>query len=112
MASLKPIEFRGSALEDLRAFPQEARRTAGFQLDQVQRGREPDDWKPMNSIGAGVREIRVRDSAGAFRVLYVARFEDAVYVLHCFQKKTQKTRKSDLDLASHRYRDLVREHSR
>jgi len=63
----------------------------------------------MNSIGAGVREIRIRDTAGAFRVLYVAKFDDAVYVLHCFQKKTQKTRKSDLDLASHRYRDLVKE---
>ena len=85
MAELKPIEFRGSALEDLRAFPETARRAAGFQLDQVQRGREPDDWKPMNSIGPGVREIRIRDSAGAFRVLYVAKFEDAVHVPHCFQ---------------------------
>jgi phage-related protein len=109
MGGLKPIEFRDGALEDLRAFPQAARRAAGFQLDQVQRGREPDDWKPMNSIGAGVREIRIRDTAGAFRVLYVAKFEDAIYVLHCFQKKTQRTRKSDLDLAGHRYRDLVRE---
>lgn len=106
---LKPIEFCGSALEDLRAFPQSARRAVGFQLDQVQRGREPDDWKPMSGIGPGVREIRVRDTAGAFRVLYVARFEDAVYVLHCFQKKAQKTRKSDLDLATRRYRDLVKE---
>jgi phage-related protein len=93
----------------LRAFPQAVRRAAGFQLDQVQRGREPDDWKPMSSIGPGVREIRVRDSAGAFRVLYVASFEDAVYVLHCFQKKTQKMRKSDMDLASRRYRDLMKE---
>jgi phage-related protein len=109
MAELKPIEFRGSALEDLRAFPETARRAAGFQLDQVQRGREPDDWKPMNSIGPGVREIRIRDSAGAFRVLYVAKFEDAVYVLHCFQKKTQKTRNADMDLAGQRYRDLVKE---
>ena len=94
---------------DLRAFPQAARRAAGFQLDQVQRGRDPDDWKPMNSVGRGVREIRIRDSAGAFRVMYVAKFEDAVYVLHCFQKKTQKTRKADLDLAAQRYRDLVQE---
>ena|SRR5690348_13390399 len=109
MAAFKPIEFRGGALEDLRAFPQAARRAAGFQLDQVQRGREPDDWKPMHSVGAGVKEIRIRDTAGAYRVLYVAKFDDAVYVLHCFQKKTQKTRKSDLDLASHRYRDLVKE---
>jgi len=105
----KPIEFRGSALDDLRAFPQAARREAGYQLDQVQRGREPDDWKPMNTVGQGVREIRIRDAAGAFRVLYVAKFEDAVYVLHCFQKKTQKTRKADLDLAGQRYRDLLKE---
>jgi phage-related protein len=109
MADLRPIEFRGSPLEDLRSFPQAARRVAGFQLDQVQRGREPDDWKPMNSVGPGVRGIRIRDSAGAFRVLYVAKFEDAVHVLHCFQKKTQKTRKADIDLAGQRYRDLVKE---
>jgi phage-related protein len=109
MVGLRPVEFRGSALEDLRAFPQGARRAAGFQLDQVQRGREPDDWKPMNSIGSGIKEIRIRDTAGAFRVLYLARFEDAVYVLHCFQKKTQKTRKRDLALASQRYRDLMKE---
>jgi phage-related protein len=105
---MKQIEFRGSALDDLRAFPQAARRAAGFQLDQVQRGRDPDDWKPMNSVGQGVREIRIRDSEGAFRVMYVAKFEDAVYVLHCFQKKTQKTRKADLDLAARRFGDLVK----
>jgi len=109
MMDSKPIEFRGSALDDLRAFPRAARREAGYQLDQVQRGREPDDWKPMNTVGQGVREIRIRDAAGAFRVLYVAKFEDAVYVLHCFQKKTQKTRKADLDLAGERYRDLLKE---
>jgi phage-related protein len=109
MMDSKPIEFRGSALDDLRAFPQAARREAGYQLDQVQRGRDPDDWKPMNTVGQGVREIRIRDAAGAFRVLYVAKFEDAVYVLHCFQKKAQKTRKADLDLAGQRYRDLLKE---
>jgi phage-related protein len=109
MIDLKPVEFRGSALDDLRAFPQAARREAGHQLDQVQRGREPDDWKPMSTIGRGVREIRIRDAAGAFRVLYVAKFDDAVYVLHCFQKKTQKTSKADLNLAAQRYRDLLRE---
>jgi len=109
MMNSKPVEFRGTALEDLRAFPQAARREAGYQLDRVQRGREPDDWKPMNTVGKGVKEIRIRDATGAFRVLYVAKFADAVYVLHCFQKKTQKTRKADLDLASHRYRDLLKE---
>jgi phage-related protein len=105
----KPVEFRGSALDDLRAFPEAARREAGYQLDQVQHGREPDDWKPMNAVGRGVREIRIRDTAGAFRVLYVAKFDDAIYVLHCFQKKTQKTSKADLDLAAQRYRDLLKE---
>ena len=109
MTDLKPVEFRGSALDDLRAFPQAARREAGHQLDQVQRGREPDDWKPMNTVGRGVREIRIRDAAGAFRVLYLAKFDDAFYVLHCFQKKTQKTSKADLNLAAQRYRDLLKE---
>jgi phage-related protein len=109
MRDSKPVEFRGSALTDLRAFPQTARREAGYQLDQVQRGREPDDWKPMNAVGRGVKEIRIRDASGAFRVLYVAKFADAVYVLHCFQKKTQKTSKADMDLAGQRYRDLLKE---
>lgn len=105
----KPVEFRGDALDALRAFSQAARREAGHQLDRVQRGQEPDDWKPMNTVGQGVREIRIRDAAGAFRVLYVAKFSDTVYVLHCFQKKTEQTRKADLDLAATRYRDLVKE---
>jgi phage-related protein len=106
---MKPIVFCGSSLSDLRAFPISARRGAGFQLDQVQHGLEADDWKPMTSIGSGVREIRVRDEAGAFRVLYVAKFARAVYVLHCFQKKTQKTARHDLDLATTRYQDLLQE---
>jgi phage-related protein len=105
----KPVEFRGSALDDLRAFPAAARREAGYQLDQVQRGREPDDRKPMNTVGRGVQQIRIRDATGAFRVMYVAKFDDAVHVLHCFQKKTQKTSKADLNLAAQRYRDLLKE---
>jgi phage-related protein len=109
MADSRPVEFRGSALDDLRAFPEAARREAGYQLDQVQHRRDPDDWKPMNTVGRGVREIRIRDAAGAFRVLYVAKFEDVVYVLHCFQKKTRKTSKADLNLAAQRYRDLLKE---
>jgi phage-related protein len=109
MSCRKFVEFRGSALDDLRAFPLSARRDAGHQLDQVQSGQEPDDWKPMNIVGQGVKEIRVRDAAGAFRVMYVARFADAVYVLHCFQKKTEKTSKADLSLAAKRYRDLLKE---
>jgi phage-related protein len=105
----KQIEFRGSALHDLRTFPVAARRETGFQLDQVQHGRDPDHWKPMNTIGQGVREIRIRDESGTFRVIYVAKFSDIVYVLHCFQKKTPKTNKEDIDLARQRYRDLAKE---
>ncbi|TSD90003.1 type II toxin-antitoxin system RelE/ParE family toxin [Mycobacterium sp. KBS0706] len=112
MADPKPVEFRGSSLDDLRGFPASARREAGHQLDQLQRGREPDDWKPMPTVGQGVQEIRMRDTAGAFRVIYVAKFADAIYVLHCFQKKTQKTGKADIDLASRRYRELVQEQGR
>ena len=71
-------------------------------------GRDPDDWKPMSTIGQGVHELRVRHKKGAFRVICVARFKDAIYVLHCFQNQTQKTRNADLDLAARRYRDLVK----
>lgn len=105
----KPVMFRGGALDDLRAFPASARREAGYQIDKVQSGRDPSDWKPMNTVGQGVREIRIGDASGAFRVLYVAKFVDAIYVLHCFQKKTRATSKADLDLAAKRYRDLVKE---
>lgn len=105
----KPVEFRGTSLDDLRAFPLTARREAGYQLDQVQHGQAPDDWKPMRTVGQGVKEIRIRDASGAFRVIYVAKLADAIYVLHCFQKKTEKTSKTDLDLAAKRYRDLLKE---
>jgi phage-related protein len=106
---MKVLKFRGSALNDLRAFPEPARREAGYQLDKVQNGQAPIDWKPMVTVGKGVQEIRVRDESGAFRVIYVAKFADAVYVLHCFQKKTQKTSKADLDMAAKRYADLAKE---
>ncbi|MGO3745593.1 type II toxin-antitoxin system RelE/ParE family toxin [Alcaligenes aquatilis] len=112
MPPSKPVEFLGTSLDDLRAFPPSAKREAGYQIDQVQNGLDPDDWKPMNTVGQGVREIRVRDSDGTFRVIYVAKFADAVYVIHCFQKKTQKTNKADIDLASKRYRDLLQELSK
>ena len=109
MTGPKPVAFSGSALDDLRAFPLAAKREAGHQIDLVQNGLEPDDWKPMASVGRGVKEIRIREPAGAFRIIYVAKFADAVYVLHCFQKKTEKTSKADLDLAAKRYRDVVKE---
>jgi phage-related protein len=88
---MKPLRFLGRSRQDLQEFPANARREAGFQLDHVQNGLNPDDWKPMKTIGSGVREIRIKDHAGAFRVIYVATFADAVYVLHAFQKKTQAT---------------------
>lgn len=109
MRGIKPALFRGGSLEDLRAFPERARQEAGHQLDQVQRGLDPDDWKPMATIGQGVREIRIRDASGAFRVIYLAKLASAVYVLHCFRKRTRKTAKKDLDLAAKRYRELVKE---
>ena len=103
---MKPIAFVGGALDDLRDFPPDACREAGYQLDNVQRGLDPDDWKPMASIGLGVREIRVRDNVGAFRVVYIARLPDAIYVLHAFQKKTQQTAQRDLDLAAIRFKQI------
>jgi len=109
MVARKPVEFRGSSLADLRAFPRSARREAGHQIDQVQQGFQPDDWKPMPTVGAGAQEIRVLDADGAFRVIFVAKFADAVYVLHCFRKTAQKTSKADLDLAAKRYRELTKE---
>ena len=109
ISGMKVLTFCGNSLRDLRAFPDTVRREAGYQLEKVQNAQQPSDWKPMPSIGKGAQEIRVRDESGAFRVIYIARFSDAVYVLHCFQKKTQKTGKTDLDMATQRYRDLLRE---
>jgi phage-related protein len=99
---VKTLLFVGSSLNDLRAFPAQARREAGFDLDAVQRGLEPRDWKPFPSVGPGVREIRIH-VRGEWRVLYVASLGAAVYVLHCFQKKSRRTRKHDVELARQRY---------
>ena len=109
---MKPVVFLGDSLARLRGFPERSRRDAGFQLERVQRGFDPDDWKPMNSIGPGVREIRVRESSGAYRVIYVAQLRDAVYVLHAFQKKTQRTSERDISLARVRLRELKRKEPR
>lgn len=105
---MKPVIFLGNSLDDRRAFPERARRDAGFQLERVQRGLDPEDWKPMQTVGPGVREIRVRDATGAFRVLYIATLADAIYVLHAFAKKTQRTLQRDLTLAQLRLRALKR----
>jgi phage-related protein len=105
---MKPVRFLGDALKCLRDFPEDARQEAGYQLDKVQRGEQPEDFKPMSSIGTGVEEIRVRDETGAYRVIYVARFEEAVFVLHAFQKKTQATAKRDIDVARTRFAQLAK----
>lgn len=107
MADEKEIRWIGSAYDDLLAFPDDARREAGFQLGRVQSGIEPADWKPFNEVGAGTKEIRIRDASGAYRVMYVAKFEEAIYVLHCFQKKTQATSKQDKAIAETRYRAVA-----
>ena len=102
--TLKQVKWLGDSRERIREFPDEPKREAGYQLERVQAGKEPADWKPMPSVGLGVNEIRVRDAGGAFRVIYVARFSEAVYVLHAFQKTSRKTPKPGLDLARRRFR--------
>jgi phage-related protein len=102
---MKALRFVGSSLDDLRDFPAEARRQTGFELYAVQRGLEPSDWKSMPEVGPGVREIRIH-VLGEWRVIYVAKFADGVYVLHAFQKKTQKTRREDFELAQRRYHQI------
>ena len=106
--ALKRIVWHGDSLERIRSFPSVARQDAGFELERVQRNLEPRDWKPMNAAGAGVVEIRVH-AGGEYRVFYVAKFKDAVHVLHAFVKKTQKSRRADIELAAKRYREAVEE---
>jgi phage-related protein len=103
----KQIRWVGSAYDDLLAFPKDARREAGFQLRKVQAGLGPADWKPFDDLGAGTREIRIRDASGIYRVMYVAKFEEAIYVLHCFRKETQATSKQDKTIAAVRYRAVL-----
>ena len=102
----KPLYWIGSAREDLRAFPKAARYKAGVQLRAVQRGEHPSDFKPMPTVGSGTYEIRIR-TAGAYRIFYVARFAEGVYVLHAFEKKTPKTSKQDLKIGRQRYREML-----
>ena len=106
---MKEIEFLGTSKRELRKFPEQAKRVAGFELRRVQRGEEPEDTKPMATIGPGVQELRVWVSEGSFRVIYFARLSDAIYVLHVFQKKTQTTAQRDIDLARTRYSTLMKE---
>ena len=102
---MKPLLFVGSSLNDIRAFPKDARREASYQLSQIEMGFEPTDWKPMSSIGSGAREIRIHHN-GEFRVIYITRLHETVYVLHAFQKKTQKTPNKDIELARARLKLL------
>lgn len=102
---MKSLKFVASSRDDLRNFPDEARRAAGFELHAIQSGLEPSDWKPMQTVGSGVKEIRIH-ILGEWRVIYIAKLHEAVYVLHAFQKKTRKTSRKDIDLARHRYRQI------
>ncbi|NIT41575.1 MAG: type II toxin-antitoxin system RelE/ParE family toxin [Gammaproteobacteria bacterium] len=104
---LKPLFFVGSTLQDLRAFPRGPRREAGYQLQRVQFGLNPSDWKPMTTVGRGVREIRIQHQ-GQYRVIYVTMIKNAVYVLHAFQKKTRKTRKQDVEIGRRRLKAIRR----
>ena len=105
---MKAISFLGNSLECLREFPEEAKQDAGYQLDQVQRGSQPSDFKPMPSVGKGVEELRIWDESGSFRVIYLARLQEAVYVLHAFQKKTRTTSQRDIEIAKGRYTEMMR----
>ena len=109
---MKDVRFMGSSLDDIKNFPAGARREAGFELSNIQSGLQPSDWKPMSTVGAGTGEIRIKDEAGIYRVIYVAKFEEAVYVLHAFGKKTRKTSKADITLARARYKVLAEERKR
>lgn len=104
----KPLRWVGGSRDDVRAFPDDARRRAGFELHQVQQGLPPSDWKPMKALGTGVMELRIRTGV-EHRVFFIARFEEAVYVLHAFEKKTRRTPKRDIDLGRARLRSLLAE---
>lgn len=111
----KPIDWRGSSLQDIKnddIFTPNARKEAGHQLSQVQAGLEPDNWKPFDTVGAGTKEIRISLDDGWFRIMYVAKFPEAVYVLHCFKKKTAATSKHDKDIATLRYKAVILERSK
>ncbi len=103
----KPLRWVGGSLEDVRAFPEAARREVGYQLRRLQGGLLPADWKPMASVGPGVAELRIH-SRVEHRIFYVAKFEEAIFVLHAFEKRTRQTRQADLELARKRLAEVVR----
>lgn len=106
---MKRISFVDRSLNDLKQFPEDARREAGYQLDKVQRGIEHTDWKPMKMVGAGVTEIRIKDDQGIYRVIYISKYANTVFVLHAFKKKSQKTAKKDLEIARKRLKVVIQE---
>jgi len=103
---MKDLYFAGSSLDEIKTFPVDAKREAGFQLDRVQSNLDPEDWKPIKTVGAGVREIRIRCTDGAYRVIYTAKVGNAIYVLHAFHKKTQKTPQKAIELAKKRLKEI------
>lgn len=109
MKEEKAIYWVGTSYKDLLAFPDEAKREAGYQLHRVQNGFDPEDWKPFQTVGHGVKEIRISIDKNAFRVMYVAKFAKRIYILHAFQKKTQKTSSKDIEVAKVRYNAVVHE---
>jgi len=109
MESEKPIYWVGTSLKDLLALPDEVKREAGYQLHRVQNGLDPENWKPFKDIGPGVKEIRISDDGDVYRVMYVAKFLDKIYVLHSFQKKSQKTSLKDIKIAKTRYSAIENE---
>jgi phage-related protein len=106
---MKDVEFLGDSLEAVRSFPTAAKRSVGFQIDRLQNGLEPDDWKPMKTIGQGVREVRIREAKSAYRIVYIATLSDAVFILHAFEKKTRATPQKDLALATTRLKMLMKQ---
>ncbi len=104
MTAPRPVTFLGDSRERLSTFPAAVKARAGLELFAVQCGAEPSDWKPMRAVGPGVREIRMRDDSGAYRVIYLATLADRVLVLHAFQKKTQQTPQKEIELATKRLR--------
>lgn len=109
---MKKLQFRGTSLDGIRRWPETVRRRVGQELRLVELGENPVHYRPMNAVGAGVIEIKIRDATGQYRVFYVARFEEAVYVLHAFEKKTKKTDDNDIEIGRRRYRELIEERSR
>ena len=105
---MKPIRFLGDSLKRLRDFSAPVRQDAGYQLDRIQRGLRPFDSKPIQSVGRGVEELSIWDESGTYRIFFIARLCDAIYVLHSFSKKTQETPKRDIELAKIRFSELMR----